>query len=203
MGVVVGASFLFTGSGTPTLVRPTQTLGMSTPSSSPHTATESTPAGPPVQQAVTSAEQTPSGPPKAVTTVPAPGGPATDRTKGPGTPGSSTRTGVSATTPPKTSVSPAARQVEVGGNKNGSPTFTDTKALRPGPRPVGYLEAVEVSCKVYDTTIESASPGGYWYRLAGYPWNNGYYAVANTFTNGDTPGDPQGPTDFDPAVPDC
>jgi len=44
--------------------------------------------------------------------------------------------------------------------------------------------------------------GGYWYRLADPPWNDHYYAAANTFLNGDPL---EGPyywnTDF--RVPDC
>lgn len=47
---------------------------------------------------------------------------------------------------------------------------------------------VEVSCKVYAPQIVSANPDGYWYRIRSSPWNNAYYAVANTFWNGDVPG---------------
>ncbi len=42
----------------------------------------------------------------------------------------------------------------------------------------------------------------YWYRIASAPWNNEWYAIANTFLNGDQPGGPtEHNTDF--AVPDC
>ena len=61
---------------------------------------------------------------------------------------------------------------------------------------------VQVTCKVYDPTIQSASPGGYWYRIHSGPWNDQYYAVANTFWNGDPPGGPYTHS-FDAAVPDC
>lgn len=61
---------------------------------------------------------------------------------------------------------------------------------------------VSVSCKVYDPTIQSVNPDGYWYRIASSPWNNGYYSPANTFMNGDPYGGPYTHnTDF--AVPDC
>jgi hypothetical protein len=61
---------------------------------------------------------------------------------------------------------------------------------------------VNVSCKVYDPTIISANPDGYWYRIADSPWNNAYYAPANTFMNGDPWGGPYTHnTDF--AVPNC
>ncbi|MCW2980479.1 MAG: domain containing protein [Solirubrobacterales bacterium] len=61
---------------------------------------------------------------------------------------------------------------------------------------------VEVSCKVYDPTIASVNPDGYWYRIASSPWNNGYYSPANTFMNGDPYGGPYTHnTDF--SVPDC
>lgn len=70
-----------------------------------------------------------------------------------------------------------------------------------GPR----IEAgtwVDVSCKVHDPTIPSVNPDGYWYRIASSPWNNQYYAPANTFMNGDPWGGPYTHnTDF--SVPDC
>jgi lysophospholipase L1-like esterase len=63
-------------------------------------------------------------------------------------------------------------------------------------------QIVEVSCKVLDGTIKSVNPDGYWYRIASFPWSNGYYAPANTFMNGDPPAGPYTHnTDF--AVPDC
>lgn len=63
-------------------------------------------------------------------------------------------------------------------------------------------KVVRVSCKVHDGTIPSADPDGYWYRIASSPWNNKYYAPANTFLNGDPPNGPYSHnTDF--AVPDC
>lgn len=61
---------------------------------------------------------------------------------------------------------------------------------------------VQVSCKVYDPTIGSTNPDGYWYRIASAPWNDQYYAPANTFMNGDPSNGPYTHnTDF--AVPDC
>jgi hypothetical protein len=61
---------------------------------------------------------------------------------------------------------------------------------------------VNVSCKVYDPTIQSVNPDGYWYRIASSPWNNGYYSPANTFMNGDPYGGPYTHnTDF--SVPNC
>ena len=61
---------------------------------------------------------------------------------------------------------------------------------------------VEVSCKVYDPTIASVNPDGYWYRIASSPWDNAYYSPANTFMNGDPVGGPYTHnTDF--AVPNC
>lgn len=61
---------------------------------------------------------------------------------------------------------------------------------------------VQVSCKVYDPTIASVNPDGYWYRIASSPWNSAYYSPANTFMNGDPYGGPYTHnTDF--AVPNC
>jgi len=61
---------------------------------------------------------------------------------------------------------------------------------------------VQVVCKVYAPQIQSANPDGYWYRIASSPWNSVYYAVANTFMNGDPWNGPYTHnTDFN--VPDC
>jgi hypothetical protein len=71
-----------------------------------------------------------------------------------------------------------------------------------GPKipPYGY---VEVSCKVYAPQILSANPDGYWYRIRSAPWNDAYYAVANTFWNGDVPGQKPYVHNTDFAVRDC
>lgn len=62
---------------------------------------------------------------------------------------------------------------------------------------------VAVSCKVYAPQIASANPDGYWYRIASPPWSNAYYAVANTFWNGDIPGQKPYVHNTDFAVPNC
>jgi hypothetical protein len=84
----------------------------------------------------------------------------------------------------------------------GANTFLNTTSISgPGPR-VNPQQVVNVSCKVLDRSAASISPDGYWYRLADSPWNNQYYAAANTFMNGDPAGGPfTHNTDF--AVPDC
>lgn len=81
-------------------------------------------------------------------------------------------------------------------------TFTDYhNASGMGP-PIAAGQWVEVSCKVYDPTIASVNPDGYWYRIASSPWNNVYYSPANTFMNGDPYGGPYTHnTDF--SVPNC
>ncbi|MDX8149519.1 hypothetical protein SK854_45870 [Lentzea sp. BCCO 10_0061] len=89
------------------------------------------------------------------------------------------------------------------GNRNGANTFLDTQGLAMGPDKVLFGQVVLASCKVLNTSMPSASPAGYWYRIASPPWHNRYYAVSNTFTNGDDLGDPSGSTPVDPAVPDC
>lgn len=62
---------------------------------------------------------------------------------------------------------------------------------------------VDVSCKVYAPQIQSANPDGYWYRVASPPWNNEFYAVANTFWNGDIPGHTPYTHNTDWIVPNC
>ncbi|HZC04419.1 MAG TPA: hypothetical protein VE338_02165 [Ktedonobacterales bacterium] len=67
---------------------------------------------------------------------------------------------------------------------------------------IGAGAWVQVSCKVYAPAIASANPDGYWYRIASSPWNNVYYAAANTFMNGDPWNGPYTHnTDFN--VPNC
>jgi hypothetical protein len=89
-----------------------------------------------------------------------------------------------------------------GYNRSGSPTFRDPSGVADPGEKVAFEQFVTVSCKVFAPSIPSVYPDGYWYRLADPPWNDLYYAAANTFLNGD---DPAGPythsTDF--AVPDC
>jgi hypothetical protein len=62
---------------------------------------------------------------------------------------------------------------------------------------------VAISCKVYAPQIVSANPDGYWYRIASPPWSNAYYAVANTFWNGDIPGQKPYVHNTDFAIPNC
>lgn len=84
----------------------------------------------------------------------------------------------------------------------GANTFSDPHtASGLGPK-VAPGEYVLVSCKLHDPSIASANPGGYWYRIASLPWNNQYYAVANTFLNGDPWGGPYTHA-TDLKVPDC
>lgn len=115
-----------------------------------------------------------------------------------------------ATSPPPTSPPTAppqavitVRQEQQG--RHGADTFANpTNASGKGPR-IEPGAWVEVSCKLRpSSTIASASPDGYWYRIHSAPWNNQYYAVANTFMNGDTPATPQSEWhNTDMSVPDC
>lgn len=107
-----------------------------------------------------------------------------------------------AATPGPTAPASSSTYPEEGYNKNGVPTFSDYQnASGPGPA-IRFGQIIQVSCKIYDPAIPSASPGGYWYRIASPPWRNSYYAVANTFLNGDPPGGPY-THPYDPDVPNC
>jgi hypothetical protein len=105
-------------------------------------------------------------------------------------------------TPTPTSV-PAQKIYAEQEGHNGANTFTNPdNASGMGPNKIPAAAWVQVSCKVYAPAIQSANPDGYWYRIASSPWNNDYYAVANTFMNGDPWGGPYTHnTDFN--VPDC
>jgi hypothetical protein len=69
-------------------------------------------------------------------------------------------------------------------------------------RSIAAGEAVQVACKVYDPTMKSTVPDGYWYLIASKPWRDRYYAPANTFLNGDPPKGPYS-HNVDRSVPTC
>jgi pimeloyl-ACP methyl ester carboxylesterase len=86
---------------------------------------------------------------------------------------------------------------------HGANTFANYhNASGVGPR-VDAMTYIQVSCKVYDPFIGSVNPDGYWYRIASSPWNNAYYVAANTFWNGDVPGQPPYTHNTDGNVPNC
>lgn len=127
---------------------------------------------------------------------------------GPGSPGPPTpptgpvqpkpSTATTSTAPPP----PPMTFDEIGGTRLGSKTFRDTQGLDLGPNTIQFGQTVQVSCKVFDPRMDSANPDGYWYRIASTPWDNEFYAVANTFTNG-APLGSIGPPHTDMRVPDC
>ena len=87
---------------------------------------------------------------------------------------------------------------------NGADTFLDPVGASGRGARVEPSTDVAVECKVHAPNIPTASPAGYWYRLAPPPWNGRYYAVANTFFNGDdVPGRRPYLHDVDTSVPDC
>ncbi|WP_344458494.1 hypothetical protein, partial [Actinocorallia aurantiaca] len=110
---------------------------------------------------------------------------------------------------PNTEISPApiklgsAREEQAG--QYGAPTFSDAKRPAVSGVPVKPYEKVKVSCKIFAPTIPSVSPDGYWYLIASPPWNNEWYAPANTFLNGDPINAEQRTVthNTDTKVPDC
>jgi surface antigen len=103
--------------------------------------------------------------------------------------------------PPPTTV-PQPQTVTEQCWKYGCPTFANYQnASGPGPK-IAVGQYVEVRCKVYAPTIESANPGGYWYLIQSAPWSGSYWAVGNTFVNGD-PWDGPYQYSFNPSIPDC
>lgn len=97
---------------------------------------------------------------------------------------------------------PPPNHVEQQGSL-GANTFTNPFNASGMGVKIPAMAYVEVSCKVYAPQIASANPDGYWYRIASPPWNNAYYAVANTFWNGDIPGVKPYTHNTDFSVPDC
>lgn len=85
----------------------------------------------------------------------------------------------------------------------GANTFTNPYNASGMGVKIPAMAWVAVSCKVHAPAIASANPDGYWYRIASAPWSNAYYAVANTFWNGDIPGQKPYTHNTDWAVPNC
>lgn len=90
-----------------------------------------------------------------------------------------------APTPTPTPV-PAPKTYAEQEGQYGANTFTNPNNASGMGTKIATATWVQVSCKVYAPQIQSANPDGYWYRIASSPWNNAYYAVANTFKNGDS-----------------
>ena len=84
----------------------------------------------------------------------------------------------------------------------GAATFRDPRAFRGKGNRVDVLQAVEVVCRLYDPDAPPSVRPGWWYLLAGPPWNRQYYSPANSYLNGDPP---EGPhlTSIDSGVPVC
>lgn len=81
-------------------------------------------------------------------------------------------------------------------------TFRNHHAVSGEGPNIGAEQTVKVFCKVYDPSIASVLPGGYWYQIASAPWRGNYYSPANSFLDGDPPGGPYEHT-VDASVPEC
>jgi len=149
----------------------------------------------------------PVGTPGAPSTPAASVGPPSGTTSSPGSspsPGAPSAPPASSPPPstPPSSPPPPANHSEQETPNHPVNTFTNYhNASGMGPA-IAAGQWVEVSCRVYDPTIASVNPDGWWYRIASSPWNNAYYSPANTFMNGDPYGGPYTHnTDF--SVPVC
>ncbi len=83
---------------------------------------------------------------------------------------------------------------------NGISTFKDYENASGEGQEIKEGEVVYVTCKIFAPEIPSVELEGYWYRIHSSPWNEEYYAVANSFLNGGGIGNP---VYVDPKVPDC
>jgi hypothetical protein len=111
----------------------------------------------------------------------------------------------------------SAYEFSIAGWDNGSTTFEPTYyneqaakeniATYRGHETDGFpgvdipaASTVEVTCKTFDPTSEVAEDEGYWYLIHSPPWEDEYFAPANTFLNG-AHGTEKIATDY--MVPDC
>lgn len=105
-------------------------------------------------------------------------------------------------TSPEHTAPPGPGILEEAG-EGGASTYRDPFDLSRTGRSVSPFQQVRVGCRVHAPTLRSATPDGYWYRLLSPPWNGDYYAPANSFWNGDTPGQMPYTHDTDFDVPKC
>ena len=83
----------------------------------------------------------------------------------------------------------------------GANTFADPVRLIDQALSIPPDTTVQVRCRFYAPSIPSVTPDGYWYLIDSGKWV-GRWSPANSFMNGDVPGQPTlHNTDF--AVPEC
>ncbi|MGY2064900.1 hypothetical protein [Blastococcus sp. SYSU DS0619] len=83
----------------------------------------------------------------------------------------------------------------------GANTFTDPRTLQGQAQPIPPDTTVQVRCRYYAPSIPSVLPDGFWYLIDSGEWA-GRWSPANSFMNGDVPGEPTlHNTDLD--VPVC
>ena len=83
----------------------------------------------------------------------------------------------------------------------GANTFADPVRLIDQALKIPPDTTVQVRCRFYAPSIPSVTPDGYWYLIDSGKWA-GRWSPANSFMNGDVPGQPTlHNTDF--AVPEC
>lgn len=83
----------------------------------------------------------------------------------------------------------------------GANTFADPVKLQDNRLPIPPDTTVPVRCRVHAPSIPSVEPDGYWYLIDSGEWA-GRWSPANSFMNGDVPGQ-QTVTNTDMAVPVC
>ncbi|MFE9685837.1 effector-associated domain EAD1-containing protein [Streptomyces sp. NPDC006285] len=109
-------------------------------------------------------------------------------------------TGEPSGTTPATSADKGKTFNEQAGS-HGARTYKDpTRLSITGPN-VEAWKKVDVVCRKHAPSMDSVLPDGYWYLITSKPWNSQYYAPANSFMNGDKPGEDNHHTDFN--VPEC
>jgi hypothetical protein len=90
---------------------------------------------------------------------------------------------------------------EAGGA--GARTYRNPRTLSQTGPSLSPYQRVEVACRVHAPTMRTVKPDGYWYRILSPPWNGNFYAPANSFMNGDSPGQTTNIHNTDFAVPVC
>lgn len=115
--------------------------------------------------------------------------------------GTTSETGAD-TAEPSEAPPPGKGIVEQAGEE-GARTYRNPHTLsQTGPN-LEPFEHVRVGCRVNAPTMPSVSPDGNWYKILSPPWKGRYYAPANSFWNGDIPGQFPYTHNTDFHVPEC
>jgi hypothetical protein len=98
---------------------------------------------------------------------------------------------------------PAGSGIVEEAGEGGARSYQNPYTLSQTGPSLSPFERVRVGCRVHAPTMPSVKPEGNWYKILSPPWNGQYDAPANSFWNGDIPGQTPYTHNTDFKVPTC